>query len=383
MEFSTLRNNYKVSGMIAKGSSGRVMVGWETFSGTRVAIKQASFSSEEKKSTIIGYFQNEAELLRLAEHPRIIKMLDDSFTQEGSQKNPSVLDSTGLSDDLNDDNSEKVLKHSKTFETKSFFSKLRYQKSLPSDLSSINIPTSKLPPNYFASQSSESPFIVLEHHENGDLFELLSESSIFSENLARYFFQQALEGITHLHSLGFAHRDVKLENFIIDNNYSLKMIDLAFGSSLKEETKTVKGTRGYFAPEMFSGLPFGLEKTDIFALGVMLILMATGTQPFEQTLSSNHHFRTFVGNKPLFWSQLREESPGNGPIDSQFKNLAEGLLEIDPKNRFSLNKAREHEWTRKNVDCPSARAEVKKTLALRKMKEWGGHARATVAMPCF
>lgn len=383
MDFSTLRNNYKVSGTIAKGSSGRVMLGWDTALGTRVAIKQASFSSEDKKSTIVGYFRNEAELLRLAEHPRIIKVLDDSFSQEGALKNPSMLDSTGLSEDLSVDSSEKGLKNSKTFELKSFSNKLRCQKSLPSDLSSIIFPTSKIFPNHSTYQSPESPFIVLEHFENGDLFELLSQASAFSENLTRFFFQQALEAVTHLHSLGFAHRDLKLENFVIDDNFSLKMIDLAFGSSLKEETKTIKGTRGYFAPEMLSGLPFNLEKSDIFALGVMLILMATGTQPFEQAVPSNQHFRTFVENKRLFWSQLREESPRNGPTTAEFRNLAEGLLEPNPKERFSLVKAREHEWTKRNVDCPAARAEVKKILALKKMKEWGGHARAVATVPCF
>ena len=89
----------------------------------------------------------------------------------------------------------------------------------------------------------------------GELFSYIQEEGPFSEPLCRYYFKQLIKGIHYLHQKGFAHRDLKPQNILLDENYNLKIIDFGFICSLqgKEGTgfnKSRVGTPGYMAPEL-------------------------------------------------------------------------------------------------------------------------------------
>ena len=90
-----------------------------------------------------------------------------------------------------------------------------------------------------------------------------------------------------MHGKGFAHRDLKLENILLDSNYNIKLIDFGFATQLVNPgngspnlTQTV-GTVGYAAPEIHLMVPYKGREVDIFALGVILFIMATGHPPFN------------------------------------------------------------------------------------------------------
>lgn len=78
------------------------------------------------------------------------------------------------------------------------------------------------------------------------------------ENIARFYFSQLLAALAHTHENGFAHRDIKLENILIGNDYSLKLADFGFASVVNENSKfeRVMGTEGYMAPEIQSKLKY-------------------------------------------------------------------------------------------------------------------------------
>ena len=115
-----------------------------------------------------------------------------------------------------------------------------------------------------------------------DLFIVLSKSGRLQEPVARYYFKQLIEGLQHIHSLGFAHRNLKPKNLFIDSkdDFNLNIADFVFASSLNENSKTFVGTIDYMSPEIHLKMQHQPGKADVFALGVILFNMITGQAPF-------------------------------------------------------------------------------------------------------
>jgi serine/threonine protein kinase len=72
-----------------------------------------------------------------------------------------------------------------------------------------------------------------------------------SFKLARTIFSQILETVEFTHSKGYCHRDIKLENVFLTDDYKLKLGDFGCASLLDEELITCKGTEMYMPPEVF------------------------------------------------------------------------------------------------------------------------------------
>jgi serine/threonine protein kinase len=82
------------------------------------------------------------------------------------------------------------------------------------------------------------------------------------------------------------HRDLKIENLLLDKEYQLKIAD--FGLSITKQGNyglgvmySKVGTRNYMAPEVLEQRPYRGTAVDIFASGVILFIMITGTMPFD------------------------------------------------------------------------------------------------------
>mmetsp|Transcript_7962 Transcript_7962/g.7456 ORF Transcript_7962/g.7456 Transcript_7962/m.7456 type:complete len:115 (-) Transcript_7962:387-731(-) len=103
------------------------------------------------------------------------------------------------------------------------------------------------------SSSHTAFFTVLEYAPNGDLFDFVRLGNL-TQNDSMKIFEQILDGLEYLHSRGIAHRDIKLENILVDKDNNAKISDFGFACQPRENcTGMVSGRFGtftYLAPEL-------------------------------------------------------------------------------------------------------------------------------------
>jgi serine/threonine protein kinase len=135
------------------------------------------------------------------------------------------------------------------------------------------------------------------------------------------------KAVAALHRAGVIHRDIKPENVILQPNGGLKLLDLGVARLPNIEdfpASTVPGTPSYMAPEQIEGAP-GNEKSDIFALGVTLFRMFTGTYPYGEVEA----FARPRFNRPAASvAELRPDLP------SWLDQVLLRLIAVRPADRF-------------------------------------------------
>ncbi|XP_008008986.3 ribosomal protein S6 kinase-related protein isoform X3 [Chlorocebus sabaeus] len=113
-----------------------------------------------------------------------------------------------------------------------------------------------------------------------DLYSLWSAVGCFPEASIRLFAAELVLVLCYLHDLGIMHRDVKMENILLDERGHLKLTDFGLSRHLPQGARayTICGTLQYMAPEVLSGGPYN-HAADWWSLGVLLFSLATGKFP--------------------------------------------------------------------------------------------------------
>lgn len=118
-----------------------------------------------------------------------------------------------------------------------------------------------------------------------DLYSIIEQKGAINDTLLlKGLFGQVLSAVNATHKAGICHLDIKLENFLVSQQYSLKLGDYGFAALLNKPITTVLGTQGYMAPEVSNEHShYDGEKADIFSMGVLFYTMAFGSPPFGST----------------------------------------------------------------------------------------------------
>ncbi len=135
-------------------------------------------------------------------------------------------------------------------------------------------------------------YFVMEYVEGKTLYDDLAKGKIFNETEALEIILQLSRALSHAHSLGLIHRDVKPKNIMINKDNVVKLADMGLAretsdiKAAKHEQGKAFGTPYYIAPEQIRGLVDIDGRADIYALGATLFHMVTGRVPFEANTPS-------------------------------------------------------------------------------------------------
>jgi calcium-dependent protein kinase len=181
--------------------------------------------------------------------------------------------------------------------------------------------------------------LVMECQTGGELFTRVQEKGKFGEPDAAHAIWQMLLALNYLHDRGIVHRDIKLENFLCENEHSdnLKLIDFGF-SKVSNKGKVMNGdaagTPEYAAPEIYDYKY--TTQCDVWSMGVVAFILLLGYMPFRgndtelQNLIKSGKYKV----KQEKWAKL----------SSQAKGFLESLLVVNIDARSTAKKALKHEF---------------------------------------
>ncbi|CAO2608043.1 Sperm motility kinase [Lemmus lemmus] len=119
----------------------------------------------------------------------------------------------------------------------------------------------------------------------------LSEFGYLQEQEARPIFRQVVSAVHYLHQRRIVHRDIKLENILIDREGKVKLCDFGLAIQVAEGQmlKKVCGSLLYMAPEILASKPYDGLAVDMWSLGVLLYVLVTGQFPYKATTFRGMH----------------------------------------------------------------------------------------------
>lgn len=189
-----------------------------------------------------------------------------------------------------------------------------------------------------AFESHKQVFLIMEYVNGGSLHGYLKgkPNRQMAEIEAKYLWQQVLFGIHYLHQRNVTHRDIKLENILLDETRTrVKLIDFGFSTCIPHEKK-VKifcGTPSYMAPEIVSKIEYAGPPADIWALGVLLYALLCGRFPFKGQ-----------NDKELYTNICKQDLPLPDHISRQGRQLLLRIFHKNPDKRPSTKDVLRDPW---------------------------------------
>ena len=155
------------------------------------------------------------------------------------------------------------------------------------------------------------------------------------ELIIKNFFIQIFSAMSYIHKNHMAHRDIKLENILIDKNQQIKRIDFGFGMYNPEDKLQgfFCGTPNYMPPEIIVKKHYIGQKADLWSLGVLLYKMLCADFPF-------------FGNNEKELYKMSRKGKFNIPdyISNNLKVILNGLINVNPDKRMSCDEVLQCEW---------------------------------------
>ncbi|CAE8675259.1 unnamed protein product, partial [Polarella glacialis] len=186
--------------------------------------------------------------------------------------------------------------------------------------------------------------MVMEKLNGPDLYEHLSNKGRYTERDAKDCVRQICSAVAYCHRNGVCHRDLKLENFCLEDksdNARIKMIDFGLSEAIGSLPMTDScGTLYYVAPEVLKGRYN--EKCDAWSLGVLAYILLDGRAPFmgRDDRATYKLIKSGVLNFPSNrWDNISKEA----------RDFVTCLLQVNPSNRLSAEKALQHPWLATSV----------------------------------
>lgn len=185
--------------------------------------------------------------------------------------------------------------------------------------------------------------IVLEYASGGELFDYILQHKYLKEPVAKKIFAQLVSGVDYMHSKGLIHRDLKLENLLLDKHKNVIISDFGFVNSCGDRNndlmKTSCGSPCYAAPELvLTQSPYEGRKADVWSLGVILYAMLSGYLPFDDDPENEDgsdiiKLYHYICKTPLTFPEY---------VSPLARDLLRKIIVSDPRKRIGIDAIRNH-----------------------------------------
>ena len=186
-----------------------------------------------------------------------------------------------------------------------------------------------------AFQDKENVYLISEYAPGKDLFFLWAEKKMFNIEWTQFYIAELVVALDDLHSKNIIHRDIKLENILIDSKGHIKLTDFGVSKLLEkkdEKAKTMVGTESYLAPEIAYQKRYD-KAVDWWSLGVVMFALLERKFPFK---ISNYRAKDFT----LTFNKITDENA---------KDLIQKFLTVNPEKRIGsgedgINEIKKHHF---------------------------------------
>ncbi|XP_077132501.1 NUAK family SNF1-like kinase 1 [Ranitomeya variabilis] len=189
-------------------------------------------------------------------------------------------------------------------------------------------------------ESPDKIIIVMEYASSGELYDFINNKHQLPESDARRFFRQIVSAVHYCHKNGIVHRDIKLENILLDENLNVKLADFGLSNLYHKNQvlETYCGSPLYASPEIVKGLPYRGPEVDCWALGVLLYALIYGSMPFDDS------------NYKILAEQIGSGLYRQPPHLSGACGLIDWMLTVNPGRRATIEDIANHWWVNWGYD---------------------------------
>ena len=183
-------------------------------------------------------------------------------------------------------------------------------------------------------------YIVMDYHPH-EFFNYCVEHEAQGEEAGKFFLHQLVESVGYLHNRGIAHRDLKMENLLLDDDLNLMLVD--FGLSVSDGISNLKqwcGTPAYACPQILEQKAYDGMQADIFSLGVIVWCIVTGRKPFDLARKDDYYYN-------LLRNECYDEyfrAFGQENLSQEFKDLFVRMVSPEGVNRPTCEDIKVHGW---------------------------------------
>lgn len=184
-------------------------------------------------------------------------------------------------------------------------------------------------------------YMLFEYVEGGQLLDYIVSHGSLNEKYARKFAREIASALDYCHKNNVVHRDLKIENIMINQKGEIKIIDFGLSNLYMPHhlLKTYCGSLYFAAPELLSAKPYVGPEVDVWSFGVVLYVLVCGKVPFDDPVVSALHEKIKKGNVeyPSFLSK-------------GCTSLLSRMLVVDPTKRATLAEVLQHPWMNQSYD---------------------------------
>ncbi len=184
-------------------------------------------------------------------------------------------------------------------------------------------------------------YIIMEYAKGISLL-TLSKSKCrrqFPEDECMKIFRQIISAIQYCHSKGVSHRDIKMDNIIIDRQLNVKLIDFGFGAYINDKVSVFCGTPSYMCPEIVSKTPYYGHHADMWALGILFYTLHAGDYPFRGSNDRELYKKIQKGTYSI---------PNN--IPKSVSNLIRQMLMVNPMQRMTAEQVQRDDYFKETYE---------------------------------